>query len=49
MSIIRHKVLVTGATGFLGRNISEYLSKFDKFDVHGVWHLKKPFRSNQIK
>ncbi len=45
----RQKVLVTGATGFLGRNIAQYLSQFDKYDVHGVWHKRQPFESNKIK
>ena len=46
---LRQKVLVTGATGFLGRNIAQYLSQFDKYEVHGVWHKRQPFESNKIK
>lgn len=32
------KILVCGSTGFMGRNIVEYFSKLDGYDVYGVGH-----------
>lgn len=37
------KVLVCGASGFMGRNIVEYFSKLDGYEVYGVSH-KNPYR-----
>ncbi len=37
------KILVCGATGFIGRNIVESLSKNKKYKVTAVYNRKKPF------
>lgn len=37
------KVLICGATGFIGRNITLHLSKDEHMDVHAVWHTKESF------
>ena len=37
----RHKVLICGATGFIGRNLTEALSRRDDFEIHAV-RLSRP-------
>ena len=37
---MRKRVLVCGATGFIGRNIAEALAERDKFEVFGTYFLK---------
>ncbi|MDC1318927.1 NAD(P)-dependent oxidoreductase [Candidatus Thioglobus sp.] len=37
----KQKILVCGATGFIGRNIAEHFSKLEGFEVYGV-HNKRP-------
>ncbi|MBN8828427.1 MAG: NAD(P)-dependent oxidoreductase [Sphingobacteriia bacterium] len=37
----KKKLLVCGATGFIGRNMLEYFSKNPEYDVHGV-HFNRP-------
>jgi GDP-L-fucose synthase len=32
----KEKILICGATGFIGRNMVEYFAKQDKYDVHAV-------------
>jgi nucleoside-diphosphate-sugar epimerase len=38
----RKKILVCGATGFIGRNITETFAKHDNFEVFGVYN-KRPY------
>ncbi len=38
---MKKKVLICGATGFIGRNIGEYFSRTDDFEVYGTY-LKSP-------
>lgn len=37
---MKKKVLITGASGFLGRNIFEYLSRREDLDVYGTYYTK---------
>ena len=37
----KKKILICGATGFIGRNIAEYYSKMDEYEVFGVYN-KRP-------
>ncbi|MEO5333288.1 MAG: NAD(P)-dependent oxidoreductase [Magnetococcus sp. YQC-5] len=37
------KILVCGATGFIGRNIVEYFADQKGYDVVGVHHIRPPF------
>lgn len=39
----RTRVLVCGATGFIGRNIATALAGDDRYEVIGVYHEKPPF------
>ena len=35
---MKQKILICGATGFLGRNLLESFSKNDNYEVRAVWH-----------
>jgi GDP-L-fucose synthase len=37
----KKKVLICGATGFIGRNMTEYFSQLDEYEVHAV-RFKRP-------
>jgi GDP-L-fucose synthase len=37
----KKKVLITGASGFIGRNVFEHLSKRDDLDVYGTYRTRK--------
>ena len=41
------KLLVTGANGFMGRNIFEYFSRRDDFEVFGTFYKRMPEVPNQ--
>lgn len=40
MSSNKTRILITGGTGFIGRNMAEYFSQQEKYDVH-VTHFKR--------
>jgi len=42
-------ILVCGATGFIGRNIVQYLIKDTKYNITGVWNKRKPYNHNNLK
>ena len=35
------KILICGATGFMGKNISRYFSNLDGYEVYGVGHTRE--------
>ncbi len=43
------KVLVCGATGFIGRNIAEFLAGKDEFEVYGTYFKSEPLNNQKIK
>ena len=45
----KKKVLICGATGFIGRNIMESLTKSYEFDVYGTYQNSKPLDNPIIK
>lgn len=45
----KKKVLICGATGFIGRNIAETLIKRDDFEVYGTYFDSKPLQDPKIK
>lgn len=45
----RKKVLICGATGFIGRNIAETLAKDDRYEVTGVHFSSPPFAHPAIR
>ena len=44
----KFKILVCGATGFIGRNIAEYYAKNPEWEVHAVYNKRPPFRGDCI-
>lgn len=40
---MKQKILITGATGFIGRNMTEYFSKRSEFAVHAVCFNRPPY------
>lgn len=40
---MKKKIIVCGATGFIGRNMLEHFARDAAFDVVGVHHLRPPF------
>lgn len=49
MEKVKKKILVCGATGFIGRNIAETFAKNDEFEVYGTYLHSKPFSNPKIK
>ena len=45
----KKKVLVCGATGFIGRNIFENISNNSQWEVAGVYHERSPVNENDFK
>ena len=39
----KKKILILGATGFIGRNLAEFFSQNEDMEVLGVFHKEKPF------
>ncbi len=46
---MKKKVLICGATGFIGRNIAESLSQKDEFEVYGTYLKSEPLNNPKIK
>jgi GDP-L-fucose synthase len=44
----RKKILVCGATGFIGRNVAEHFAKDPSMEVRGVFCKRRPFESASI-
>jgi len=44
----KKKVLICGATGFIGRNIANHFSKEKGFEVYGTYHKTKPYQASKI-
>jgi len=42
------KVIVAGATGFIGRNVVELLIKNPNFSVTGIWNNRPPYKINNL-
>lgn len=43
------KIVILGATGFIGRNLAEYYSKKKNYQVYAVYNLRKPWKNKNIK
>ncbi|OGW65851.1 MAG: hypothetical protein A3J72_06230, partial [Nitrospirae bacterium RIFCSPHIGHO2_02_FULL_40_19] len=40
----KKKILICGATGFIGRNIAESLAKKEEFEVYGTYYKSEPLK-----
>lgn len=45
----KKKILVCGATGFIGRNIAEFFAERDDFEVFGTYYKSMPLDNPRIK
>lgn len=45
---VKKKILITGATGFIGRNIAEYFAGRGDFEVYGTYHKNAPLKGKRI-
>ena len=43
------KIIILGATGFIGRNIVEKLSKNKKYDIHAIYHNSPKYNLPNVK
>lgn len=48
-SEIIKKLLVCGATGFIGRNITEFYSQNREFEVYATYHDRPPFECDNVR
>ena len=46
---MKKKVLVCGATGFIGRNIAEYFSKNNNYEVIGVHNKRQIYECSNLR
>lgn len=42
------RILICGATGFIGRNLVEYFARRPEYDVHGTWHIRPRFHHERV-
>ena len=46
---MKKKILICGATGFLGRNMAEHFANKDDFEVYGTHFMRPPLQHPRIK
>ena len=46
---MRKKILILGATGFIGRNVAEYFAGMQDVDVYGTYYKSAPLNHPQIQ
>jgi GDP-L-fucose synthase len=46
---MKRKILICGATGFIGRNVAESLVKKDGLEIYGTYFTSKPLDDSRIK
>jgi len=44
----KEKILVCGATGFIGRNVIEYFSKTDEYEIYGTYFNSNPYLTENV-
>ena len=45
----KKNILVCGATGFIGRNVAEFLARKNEFEVYGTFFNSKPYDNPNIR
>jgi len=46
---MKKKIMICGATGFIGRNIAEYFAESSDYDVFGTYYKSQPLNHKRIK
>lgn len=46
---MKKKLIILGATGFIGKNLIEFFEKKNQFIVYGTYHKTKPLKSSKSK
>ncbi|MFH0732101.1 MAG: NAD-dependent epimerase/dehydratase family protein [Candidatus Omnitrophota bacterium] len=46
---MKKKILICGATGFIGRNIAEFFARKDNFQIYGTYLKSEPLDNPKIK
>ena len=46
---MRKKLLICGATGFIGRNIAEFFANQENFEVYGTYLNSDPWADDRIR
>ena len=49
MKAVGKKLLILGATGFIGRNLTKYFLNKSDHQIHAVANSTRPFSSNDIQ
>jgi GDP-L-fucose synthase len=49
VTVLKARILVCGATGFLGRNVAECFAEDESLSVRGVFHNRPPFENPSIE
>lgn len=49
VKVLKKKILICGATGFIGRNMAEHFAKLRDFEVYGTYFRSKPLKDPKIK
>lgn len=44
----KKRILICGATGFIGRNVAEYFSDKEKYEVSGTYFKSSPYENSKI-
>jgi len=47
--MMKKKILICGATGFIGKNIADFYAKEDDVELYGTYFNSKPFDDHNIK
>lgn len=45
---MKKKMLICGATGFIGRNCFDFFAKSKKYNIYGIYNKVKPFKARGI-
>lgn len=46
---MKKRMVICGASGFIGRNMIDYFSKYSEIDLVGVYHSRKPDFNNRVE
>ena len=44
----KDRILICGATGFIGRNLLEYFGEDEKIKIRATYNIRKPFDTSHL-